>query len=157
MPVFEVSALTTRNSPSGTNYPIAAFRSSTSQRAYVREIHMFNVTAPTTYAAIGLARSSAIGTGSLTRVDGVLREPGDTAPGTPGGLVTAWATLAPTLGTVFRTFACGTAVGNGVVWTFDQLNPLIMAAPTAATSELVFVQQPNQAPGTWYITIVWEE
>lgn len=156
MPVFEASVLTTLTTASA-NAPLASFRASSTQRAEIIEIGISSLTAPTTSGGLGIARSSAIGTGTLTSVAGLPRDPSDSTPGTPGSLITNWATAVPTIGTVFRRWAFPASLGNGVIWTLDRIDPLEVPAQTAATSEIVFVNLPGTAPGTYYIYVAWEE
>ena len=158
MPVYEASCLTTLVSASA-NAPLAAYRASTSQRSEIIEVGISYLTAPTTSGGIGLARSSAIGTGTLTSVSGKPRDPSDSIPATPGQLITNWGTAAPTVDTasIFRRWAFPASLGNGVIWTYDRIDPMEVAAATAATSELIFINLPGTAPGTFYIYVAWEE
>lgn len=128
-----------------------------SRRCWVREWHMFNITAPTTSGGIGLVRSTALGTGSRTEVIGIPRDTSSNA-GT-GSVVTAWATLAPTTGGVTTSlirFTSPATFGNGVIWTFDD-EPMEVPANPAVTSELVIINLMATAPGTYDFTVVWEE
>lgn len=156
MPVYEASALTTLVTATG-NVPIAAFRGPTANRARVREMHLFSITAPTTSGGLGLCRSNALGTGTLTSVIGVPHEPGD--PATTGALITNWATAPPTLtaANIFRRWTSPASLGNGVIWTWDIIDPLVMPLGNAATGDLCIVNIPATAPGTYYVTVVWEE
>lgn len=157
MSVFEASSRTTLVTATALA-PLASFRASTTQRARIREIQIYTVTAPTTVGGLGLMRSTALGTGTLTSAVGVNREPGDAA--TTGQVVTAWATAAPTVGavgTVFRRAAFPAAVGQGVIWTWDIVDPLLVPLGNAATGELVIVNLNATAPGTFEISVTWEE
>lgn len=155
MPVYEAAAVTTLVTATA-NAPLCALRGVT-RPLFVREIHLFYATAPTTSGRLGITRSTAIGTGALTSVTGVPRTT-LAATGT-GVLVTAWATLAPTVSSTayFRRFAAVAAIGNGVIWTFDGDNGLIVPGSAGATSELVVTNLVAVAPGTIETTFVWEE
>lgn len=125
----------------------------------IREIHIFYVTAPTTSGGLGLCRSTAIGTGTLTSVTPLARSALAGTPAATAVLNTAWATAAPTnagIGAVFRRFHGAATIGNGVIWTFDQ-EPLGVTGSAAATSELCIVNTIATAPGTFDCTFVYEE
>lgn len=157
MPAFEASTRTTLVTATALA-PLAAFRAATAQRARIREIGIFTVTAPTTVGGIGLMRSTALGTGALTSAVGINREPGDSV--TTGQIVSAWATAAPTVGaaaTVFRRASFPASVGQGVIWTWDIVDPLLVPLGNTATGELVFVNLNATAPGTYDIYVTWEE
>lgn len=153
MPVYEASARSTLVTATA-NAPLWAFRQIDNQLAAVREIHLFSKTAPTTSGSIGIVRSTALGTGTLTTVVGQPRNPN--AAATSSGVVTNWATAVPTIGTVFRRFTSPATLGNGVVWSIDLIDPIFVIGNAAATSELVFVNLDAAAPGTYDITVVWE-
>lgn len=157
MAIFDVSGRTTLVTATAMA-PLAAIRGAqTGRPTKVREIHLFAVTAPTTVGELGLCLSTALGTGSLTSVAPVTRD--STRIPTAGAvLVTAWATLAPTVGaaaTAFRRAAFGPAIGNGIIWTFDGESFEIPVG--GATSELVLVNLQALAPGTWAFSAVLEE
>lgn len=156
MPVYEASALTTIVTASA-NTQVCAFRQIDNQVAAIREIHLFTLTAPTTSGGFGITRSTALGTGTLTTSVGVSRNP--SAATTSSGIVTNWATAAPTISTTayLRRWVSPASLGNGVIWTWDVMDPLLVAANAAATSELVLVNISGTAPGTLYITVVWEQ
>lgn len=156
MAVFEVSCETTLTTAT-VAAALCALRGDTGQRIRIREIHISQKTAGTSPNGVGLCRSTVLGTGALTSVTPVVRDPGDTV--TSALAVTAWATLAPTnggIGTVFRRFLSGTAVGNGTVWAFDKLDPLIMAEGDTATGELCLVNLYATTPPIWDVTWVAE-
>jgi hypothetical protein len=137
--------------------PIWAFLASTTQRAAVREISLFNVTAPTTSGGVGLMRSTSLGTATTTNGSEVSREPG--AAASDARVETAWS-AAPGVGTVdtvFRRWHHGTAIGNGMVWTFDLTAPLMVPLGSAATGKLVLVNLQATAAATYDITIVWDD
>lgn len=138
----------------------AAFRGSTTLRSEIKEIAIFQATAGTSPNGIGLTRSTAIGTGALTGVTGIPLDPNVQA--TTGQLVTAYATAAPTVtvtsgANIIKRFVHNTAVGNGVVWTFDMQSPLYVPLGGVATGELVFINLFATAPATYHISITWNE
>jgi hypothetical protein len=156
MPLYEVSGRTTLVTASAMA-ALAAIRGATSRPAYLRELHIFGIAAPTTSGALGLCFSTALGTGTLTQVTPIARFRNVGAP--EARLVTAWATLAPTnggVGTVFRRWSQSANIGNGVIWTFDQ-DPIEIPLGNTATGELCIVNLQGTAPGTFDITAVLEE
>jgi hypothetical protein len=153
MPIYEVRCRTTLTTAT-VAAALCALRASTTEPTYILEIHLFGITAPTTSGGIGICRSTALGTGTLTSVTPVARRPAYGAPGAV--LVTNWATAAPTnggIGTVFRSWTQSAAIGNGVIWTFDQ-EPLEVPLGNTATGELCIVNTLGTAPGTLDVTVV---
>lgn len=146
----------TRTTITTASVPIAAVRAIT-RAVYLRELHMFYVTAPTTSGGLGLARSTAIGTGALTGLLGISVIQPDVA-GT-GEIVTAWATAAPTFTAnafLRRWFGGAAAIGTGVVWVWEP--PGLYIPPNAgAASELVLVNLQATAAGTLDLTAIWDE
>lgn len=156
MAIYEISTRTTLLTATALAQ-LASFRSNTAQRAGIREIHLSNVTAPTTSGSIGLMRSTALSVTPTGVTTPQQREPG-AAPST-AALYTGWAT-APTVGavgTVFRRWSHGTAIGNAMIWTFDLTAPMMVPLGNVATGELVFVNLNATAPATYDITVVWDE
>jgi hypothetical protein len=157
MPIYEVSGRTTLVTAT-VAAPLCALRAVTGALR-IWEIHVFYNTAPTTAGGLGLAYSTALGTGTLTSVTPVARSKltGTSAP--TALLVTAWATLAPTnggIGTVFRRMTAAAAAPAPVIWTFDR-EPLSVVGSAGATSELCIVNTQALAPGTLDVTFVLEE
>jgi hypothetical protein len=157
MPIYEGSVRTTLVTASAMA-PLFAIRGSTTRPTFLKEIGLFGITAPTTSGAVGLCRSTALGTGALTSVAPIAR---DLSSATAGAvLVTAWATLAPTVGaasTVFRRWAQPASIGNGVIWRFDDDDPHEMPLGSAVNGELVLVNLQATAPGTFDIYVVLME
>jgi hypothetical protein len=156
MAVYELSTRTTVTTATALT-PIWAFLASTTQRAAVREIQLFNVTAPTTSGGVGLMRSTALGTATTTNTTEVAREPG--AAASDARVETAWS-AAPTVGTVdtvFRRWHHGTAIGNGIVWTFDLTSPLIVPLGGAVNGKIVLVNLQATVAATYDVTIAWED
>lgn len=156
MPLYEVSARTTLVTAT-IAAALAAIRGGTSRPTYLRELHIFGITAPTTSGGIGLAFSTALGTGTLTQVTPVARYRNVSAA--EARLITNWATAAPTnggIGTVFRRWAQSPNIGNGIIWTFDQ-DAIEIPLGNTATGELCIVNTLATAPGTFDITAILEE
>lgn len=155
MAIYEVSGRTTLVTAT-IGAALAAIRAVT-RAVRIYEIHAFYVTAPTTSGGLGLAISTAIGTGALTSVTPVARSTRATAP--TALLNTAWATLAPTnggAGSIFRRVHAAATIGNGIIWTFDR-EPLEVVGSAAAASELCLVNTIATAPGTIDVTFIFEE
>lgn len=157
MPFYEAATTTTLVTATA-NAPLVAIRA-VSQPLFLQEIHIFYRTAPTTSGALGLVRSTALGTGALTSVTGQPRVPVTGIPAATGLIVTNWATLAPTLTstTYLRRWSASPTIGNGVIWTFDPGEALIIAGSAGATSELIIANLVATAPGTMDITVIWRE
>ena len=156
MAIYEVSARTTLVTATAAA-ALCALKGVT-RPCFIKEIHIFGITAPTTSGALGLCRSTAVGTGTLTSVVPVSRDPNATAP--TAVLITNWATAAPTnggVGAVFRRWTQSAAIGNGVIWTFDGDDGIEVVGGAAATSELCVVNMVATAPGTFDITVVYVE
>lgn len=157
MPLYEASSVTTIVTATP-DAVLAAFRAG-SRQAYVREIHLFTLTAPTTAGGVALKRATAIGTGAITGNVGVPRDPNAPAPG--GQVATAWGTAPPTVTAApagaLRRFACAAAIGNGIVWTFYEGLGIIVPANPAVNAELCLCNTQSTAPGTYVITVVFEE
>lgn len=155
MATYEVSGRTTLVTAT-IAAPLCALRAVT-RKVYIREIHLFYVTAATTSGGLGLCRSTALGTGTLTSVTPVARELNQDAP--TAILNTNWGTAAPTnggAGAIFRRMHQGPAIGNGILWTFDG-DELEVIGGAGATSELCVVNTIATAPGTVDVTFVYDE
>lgn len=156
MAVYQARALSTITTGTvGT--PLFAIRGDTTQRMRIREIWLFNLTAPTTSGNISLRRSTALGTGALTGVTLLPRDPADTAGDVDAQIVTAWATAAPTVGTASTDlwgWAHSTSIGNGIVLPFDLMAPLIINEGDSATGELCICNAHSIAAATYVVTVV---
>lgn len=136
---------------------LAAIRGATARPTFVREIHLFGLTAPTTSGSIGLCHSSALGTGTLTSVTPVARKILGQASTVIG--ITNWTTASPTnggAGAVFRRWTQSANIGNGMIWTFDG-EPLELPLAAAATGDLSIVNLLATAPGTFEVNVVLED
>jgi hypothetical protein len=121
----------------------------------VQEIGIFLVTAVETH--VGLCYAAALGTGALTSVTPVPHA--RNAPASGALLVTAWATASPTnagIGAVFRRWHGGATIGNGVIWTFPEPDPLEITQNNA-TGELCLVNLVAVAPATMDVSITFRE
>lgn len=154
MAVFQVSGRSTLVTATAAA-ALAAFKAVT-RPAYIREIKIFGVTAPTTSGGLGLLFSTAVGTGALTSIAPVGRLRNPLASASLG--VTAWATLAPTnagVGAIFERWAAPATLGNGIIWSFGE-EP-IEVLPGVATSELCIVNTLATAPGTFDFVFTFVE
>jgi hypothetical protein len=138
------------------NAPLWAFRAVT-RRCYIYEVTISGITAPTTSGAIGITRSTALGTGTLTSTTGQPLQPEGAAA--TALLVTNWATAAPTISATayLARIAFPASIGNTFVWSFAVDHPLEVPGGAAATSEIVFTNLQATAPGTYDITIRYLE
>lgn len=138
------------------NAVLAGFRASTARRAYIREIGLFYITAPTTSGALGLQRSTALGTGSITAVVGQAHDPGE--PAAIGQIETDWATAKPTTANNYmKRWTSAATIGNGMVWRFDEDTGLVVPLGNTATGEIVICNLQGTAPGTFDFYVTWEE
>jgi hypothetical protein len=156
LPQYEAAVTTTLVGASAGSV-LAAFRAGT-RPCYIYEIHLFGVTAPTTSGSVGLTRSTAIGTGTLTQQLGQTRD--KLAIAALGGIVTNWGTAAPTVAAspynTLRRWAQPASIGNGIIWVFDRV-PLEISANNAVDSELCLINLVATAPGTYNMSCIWEE
>ena len=114
--------------------------------------------APTAGFAIGIARSSALGTGALTQQLGVTLKSTAGQEASTGGIVTAWATTAPTPGTILDSQIGGTQIGYPIVFAWDRLSLLELPDNTDATAELCLIL--SEAHGTaplLDVIVTWDE
>lgn len=126
---------------------------------YLRELHMWYVTAPTTSGGLGLNRSTTAGTGALTGLIGQATDGAANAAAGTGEAVTAWATAAPVItaaNTLRRWFAGAAAIGTGIVWVWEPPG-IYVPGSAGATSELAVQNLQGTAPGTLDVTWVFDE
>lgn len=154
MAVYGISTRTTVTTATALT-PILAFRGSTSQIVEIREIHLYNVTAPTTSGGIGLMRSATQGTASASVTTS---QPRIIGAGTSDVILeTAWSS-APTVGavgTVMRRWHHGTAIGNGVIWAYDLTAPLVIPISPATNASMILVNLQGTAAATYEVTVVY--
>lgn len=140
----------------GVNSANAVFfnlKTTTSDRAWVREIGMFIEVASTNAPQYGIMRMNAVGTGAITTATAALSDPADGANSVV--LETAWATTRPTVtGGAFRRTMVPNTIGNGVVWDFTN-RPLIV--PVSAGLCGVMINASGATTGTHGGYVVWEE
>lgn len=152
---YEAAVRTTLVTASA-NAPLFALRG-ISNAVFLRELHLWYVTAPTTSGAIALTRSTALGTGTLT---GLLGQPTDpNYPAGTGEVITNWGTAVPTLTTtaiIRRWIAGAAAIGTGIIWVWEPPG-LYVPGSAGATSELIVTNLTANAPGTFDATFVWDE
>ena len=152
MAEYSASALTTVTTASA---PLFALRGDTTKRVALKEVGLFNVTAPVTSGGRGIARSLTVGTASASAAFAP-HDPGELGT-TNAQIDTAWSSAPTIAGTPvhLRRFAHGTAIGNDMVWTFGQ-NPLVLVlGGTAVAGSLVFYNLRATAASTYdvYMTI----
>lgn len=135
------------------NQVLFNLKTTTTDRATVREIGIFIEAAPTNAPQYGLQRMNAVGTGAITTATVGLTDPADGANSVV--LETAWATNRPTVtGGAFRRAMVPSAVGNGVVWDFTNRGILV---PVSAGLCGVIINASGTTVGTHGGYVVWEE
>lgn len=140
----------------GVNSANAVFfnlKTTTTDRAWIREVGMFIEVASTNAPQYGLLRMNAVGTGAITTATVGLSDPADGANSVV--LETAWATTRPTVtGGAFRRTMVPNTIGNGVVWDFTN-RPLVV--PVSAGLCGVMINASGATTGTHGGYVVWEE
>lgn len=128
-------------------------KTTTTDRAYLREVGMFIETAPTNAPQYALKRMNADGTGGTTNATAALHDPADGAASILLG--TAWVTLRPTVtGGAFRRTSVPLAIGNGVIFDFTT-RPIIV--PVSAGLCGVILNASGATVGAHGGYVVWEE
>lgn len=154
MSVYTV-AIRTSATTATANAVLAAFRSDTTQRTKIREIKLFNFTAPTTSGGIGICRSLTQGTATSP----VVATPLDTGDAASAGQLEATWSVTPTVAATplyLERWAHSTTIGNGMVWTWDVIAPLILPASAAINASICFCNLQATAPSLYDITIKYE-
>lgn len=128
-------------------------KTSSTDRAIIREVGIFTEVAPTNAPQYSLKRMNADGTGGTTAATIALS---DTADGAAScALGTAWVTLRPTVtGGAFRRTMVPLAVGNGVIFDFTNRGLVI---PVSAGLCGVILNASGATTGTHGGYVVWEE
>jgi hypothetical protein len=135
------------------NAVFANLKTTTTDRAWIREVGVFIEVASTNAPQYGLMRMNAVGTGAITTATAGLSDPADGAASVV--LETAWATTRPTVtGGVFRRTMVPNTIGNGVVWDFTN-RPLIV--PVSAGLCVIMINASGATTGTHGGYVVWEE
>ena len=148
MPRYEVAALTTLTAAS---VPFATLVAGASSRMRILEI---GITLATAVASdIALAKS-ATATTTPTKILGQQVDAADIAA--IGSLAIAWSTIGTANSISMRRIQFPATIGAGVIWTWPDNDPLILAAP-AATTELMFVNRGGGVCGTFTIYVAWRE
>jgi hypothetical protein len=128
-------------------------KTTTTDRAWLREVGMFIEVAPTTAPQYALKRMNADGTGGTTNATAGLHDTGDGAASALLG--TAWVTLRPTVtGGAFRRTSVPLAIGNGVIFDFTT-RPILV--PVSAGLCGVILNASGATVGTHGGYVVWEE
>lgn len=136
-----------------TNQVLANLKTTTTDRAIIREIGVFTEVAPTNAPQYGLMRMNAVGTGTITNATVALHDPADGANSV--NLETAWATARPTVtGGVFRRTMVPLAIGNGVVWDFTNRGLIV---PVSAGLCVIIANASGATTGTHGGYVTWEE
>lgn len=136
-----------------TNQVLFNLKTTTTDRAFIREVGMFVEVAPSNAPQYALMRMNAVGTGAITTATAGLSDASDGAASVL--LETAWATLRPTVqGGAFRRAMVPSTIGNGVVWDFTN-RPIIV--PVSAGLCGVIINASGATVGTHGGYVVWEE
>lgn len=155
MPIYEgtASLATTTQTPP---YVLMALRGPSDGRAKLIELEVWTETAPTTSLILSLARSTALGTGSLTTVSVVNRDPSVTAA--RGQLITGWATARPTLSSsvYMKTIVMPATLGSGVMRSFDLTSPLQTELGGNAAGDLCLVLRSSTATGNLWVNFSYD-
>lgn len=135
------------------NQVLFNLKTTTTDRAIVREIGMFIEVAPTNAPQYSLMRMNAVGTGAITSATVGLSDPADGANSVL--LETAWATLRPTVtGGAFRRAMVPSVIGNGVLFDFTNRGIIV---PVSAGLCGVIINASGATTGTHGGYVVWEE
>lgn len=136
-----------------TNQVLFNLKTTSTDRAFIREVGMFIEVAPTTAPQYSLMRMNADGTGGTTNATALIH---DIADGAASALLgTAWVTLRPTVtGGAGRRTSVPLAIGNGVIFDFTT-RPLIV--PVSAGLCGVILNASGATVGTHGGYVVWEE
>lgn len=135
------------------NQVLFNLKTTTTDRAFLREVGMFIEVAPTSAPQYSLMRMNAVGTGAITTATVGLSDPADGANSVV--LETAWATTRPTVtGGAFRRSMVPLAIGNGVVFDFTN-RPIVV--PVSAGLCGVIINASGATVGTHGGYVVWEE
>lgn len=156
MPFYEASVQITTQSTAP--FVVAALRGPTNARATLYELEVFTLTSPTTSLQLALVRSTALGTGTLTGMTGLGRDPDNTGAG--GQLISGFATARPTIGattTYQKRIVFPAALGAGIMRSFDLAHPLVLPLGSAANGDLCIVQTTATASGDLVINASWAE
>lgn len=128
-------------------------KTTSTDRAYLREVGMFIEAAPSNAPQYALKRMNADGTGGTTNATAALH---DIADGAASALLgTAWVTLRPTVtGGAFRRTSVPLAIGNGVIFDFTT-RPILV--PVSAGLCGCILNASGATVGTHGGYVVWEE
>lgn len=136
-----------------TNQVLFNLKTTTTDRAIVREVGMFIETAPTNPPQYSLMRMLAVGTGAITTATVALSDSAEGANSVV--LETAWATTRPTVtGGAFRRSSVPSAIGNGVLFDFTNRGIIV---PLSAGLCGVILNASGTTVGQHGGYVVWEE
>jgi hypothetical protein len=135
------------------NQVLFNLKTSTTDRAILREVGMFIETAPTNAPQFSLMRMLAVGTGAITTATAGSSDPAEGANSVV--LETAWATTRPTVtGGAFRRSSVPSVIGNGVLFDFTNRGIVV---PLSAGLCGVIINASGTTVGAHGGYVVWEE
>ncbi len=132
---------------------LANLKTTTTDRAFLRQLFVAIEVAPTAAPAFGLKRMNAVGTGAITNASIFSHDSADAAASC--NLETAWATLRPTVtGGAARRGFVPLAIGNGFLFDFRDA-PLIV--PVSSGLCVVNLIASGATVGTFGGYAEWDE
>lgn len=135
------------------NQVLANLKTTTTDRAIIREIGVFVEVAPTNAPQYGLMRMNAVGTGAITTATVGIHDPADGANSVV--LETAWATTRPTVtGGTFRRSMVPSVIGNGAIFDFTNRGLIV---PVSAGLCIIIANASGATVGTHGGYVTWEE
>jgi hypothetical protein len=135
------------------NQVLFNLKTTTTDRAILREVGMFIEVVQTNAPQFSLMRMNAVGTGAITTATAGLSDQAEGAASCV--LETAWATTRPTVtGGAFRRAMVPLAVGNGVLFDFTNRGIVV---PLSAGLCGVVINASGATLGTYGGHVVWEE
>lgn len=155
MALYSASAVTTITTATALT-PVAAFRASTTQRAEVRRIRVYQRTAGTSPNELLIMRSTALGVTPSGTVVGNAYD--NAAVATTGQLEIGWATP-PTVGaatTAIEALMGDATPGNAYFFEYDLVRSIFVPSG-GGTGSLVFANANATALATYRIVVAWEE
>lgn len=156
MGMYAASAVSTiTTATAGT--PVVALRASTTQRAEVRRIRVYQRAAGTSPNELLAVKSTALGVTPSGTVVGVPYDPG--APATTGQLEVGWATAPTTagVGSAIDVAMSDATIGNAYYWEYDLVRSIFVPLGNTAAGSLVFINANATALATYRVVVAWEE
>jgi hypothetical protein len=145
---YEVGFVTTLTAAS---VPFATIKAGSGSEMNITELGLFLTSAVA--SEVALARS-ATATTTPTMVLGQGQEPSIRAA--TGGIAVAWSTIGTANAISLRRIQLPATIGQGVIWTWSAMSPLVVPAP-AATGEIMLVNRGGGVCGTFEGYIVFDE